>query len=109
MKPAVLRAFSTAGYLAQCFRVFGTSPTTECVGLISRYASQLRLADLPAYRVRFASVGIYLHPEMPPIDDHLILSALNCAIVGLCEEVEINDSVVGGGSVRFVLSFFKIF
>uniref|UniRef100_A0A915LVS4 Polyribonucleotide 5'-hydroxyl-kinase Clp1 P-loop domain-containing protein n=1 Tax=Meloidogyne javanica TaxID=6303 RepID=A0A915LVS4_MELJA len=74
---AQLRNFQMAGYLAQLF--------TQERSLIERNQNNaLKLADLPAYRVRFCSVSIYIHPEFRYVDDKLMLCALNCSFVALC-------------------------
>ncbi|CAK5076586.1 unnamed protein product [Meloidogyne enterolobii] len=75
---AQLRNFQMAGYLAQLF--------TQERALIERNQNNaLKLADLPAYRVRFCSVSIYIHPEFRYVDDKLMLCALNCSFVALCK------------------------
>ena len=75
--PSQQRHLQTMGYMAQLFhqsdRPLGNS---------------LRLAELSAYRVRFGSIAVYIHPELPPVVDSLLLSVLNCAFVALCKVEE---------------------
>ncbi|KAF7638796.1 CLP1_P domain-containing protein [Meloidogyne graminicola] len=75
---AQLRNFQMAGYLAQLF------PQTERT-LNLFFKKELRLAELPAYRVRFCSVSIYIHQELRHVDDKLMLCALNCSFIALCK------------------------
>uniref|UniRef100_A0A1I8C179 CLP1_P domain-containing protein n=1 Tax=Meloidogyne hapla TaxID=6305 RepID=A0A1I8C179_MELHA len=75
---AQLRNFQMAGYLAHLF-------TQERSPIERTPNNALRLAELPAYRVRFCSVSIYIHPELRHIDDKLMLCALNCSFVALCK------------------------
>jgi len=71
---AVLRTFLVAGYLSQCFSLY-SSPYCGV---------ELRLANVLSFRVRFSTISVYIHPELPHVADKLILSALNCAVVALC-------------------------
>jgi hypothetical protein len=39
--------------------------------------------------VPFDKIAVFVHPELPEVQDRLMLSLLNCSIVALCE-IDIN-------------------
>lgn len=70
---AQLRGYLFGGYFAQCLRNVTVAPSLH-----------ISLADVSPYCVRFSSVSIFIHPELTPVDDRLVLCALNCSVVALC-------------------------
>lgn len=70
---AQLRSFRIAAYLSQLF-----------LRIERPFLNILRISDLPAYRVRFSTIAIYIHPELRFVEDKYMLCVLNCSFVALC-------------------------